>query len=198
MSNISDRGTAGVQPLDAYRQWQQDRERRGTSNAPEHPLLGDVRSLTREHIDELSAHYGSREAAAGRIAAAAAVQLASVRIATGIDDTPPARKGERSMYERLREIDGVPELTADDKAQLKSNALRRYGHGHVHGALRAEAEARLIEDLDAITGRGEEVARALGDHVFRKLLATPKHERRQAIARALEWLEKREQVSESE
>lgn len=136
--NMSDRGGAGPQ-VNQFAEWQADRERCGSDGAPEHPLLADVRSLTREQIDELGEHYGSRETAAARIAAAATMQLQNVRIATGIDDSPP-RKGAPSMFERLAEIDAAPELTAEDKRVAKSGLLRRHGNarGHAHAEIRRE------------------------------------------------------------
>lgn len=177
------------------------------------PRLANVTALSRSDIESMNQQWGVMETA-NAIAQAAVVQLANVRVCVGLDDHLPALGRERdfadkqrdaengpSMYSRLAEIDAAPELTALDKQQIKSDTIRRHGlPQHARDALRYEARVKLLQQIAEIVGdeRASRVARLqewdrraerFAMPWFDALLRVPKHERRKALARALEELE---------
>jgi hypothetical protein len=201
--NVSDRGGCGPsrEVLEQLHREDLERHKRGEIIDAR---LENVRALTRDDIESMNQRWGTTETASA-IAAAAAVQLANVRIATGIDDRLPALGREcpiegPTMYSRLAEIDGATELTPADKAQLKSDTLRLHGQArHARDALRLEARQRLLSQIADIVGdeRAWRIASSQQWDVradrfpmpwFDELLKVPKHERRKALARALEEL----------
>jgi hypothetical protein len=173
LANASDRGGAGSQ-ANLYQEWLE--QRRGDEIA-----IGDVTQLSRARIDELGAIHGAARVALA-VQRAALTQLPNVRIVPDAD---------RSTYERLAEIDAAPELSASDKAAAKSDVLRRYGYyQHAHQELRRQALVALAETIASVVGdeRVNEIIGKLGEDGVNKVLATPKHKRRAALARALEEL----------
>ena len=177
---VSDRGGAGPtrEALEAQHREHLERHRRGV---PEPIDIGDVTALSKERIAELGQIHG-HAAVSAAIAQAGMAHLATVRI---VLDEPP------SMYERFREIDSAPELTASDRRELKSDALRRHGHRmHAHEEFRRRSLNNLFEMIAQVVGedRIREVVNRLGLDACNAILATPKHKRRAALARAMEEL----------
>jgi hypothetical protein len=175
--NLSDRGGAGPtgEALLAMHREDLERHERGEPLPLE---IGDVRALDRETIDELGRTHGV-ERVASAIAAAAAVQLQSIKLV--VDRTP---SGER----RLRREADAPEVTADEWQADVARRQHGYAVAEVHKALREEARIALYHSIVALVGeeRADNVCRQLGEQGMARILKEPKHRRRHALAR---WLE---------
>lgn len=179
-NNISDRGGAGPSADVLAQLHREDLERHARGEPPPFPEIGDVRQLDSERIAELGEKYG-RERAAAAIAAAAAVQLANIKLE--VDCLP---KGERLMR-----VGDDSHLSQDDVDFLNTRRLQRAKAEHIARSLRDDAIdgfiGQIVEACSGDEAEADRIARKIGRAALARLIGVrPRSEQRKRLRDLIE------------